>query len=122
MSPKNKMPRDDSFLPLDNCAPFYVPEELVRGKVISISNQEGMHIGRIVGFSIHHSGSKMPIVKFEDGVEYLCFSMLIPYTEYMHDMLLKLSKENRFAVVRDILHLNSEIKRLSRPNILKDVT
>jgi len=121
MSLKNKMPRDNSFLPLDDCTPFYIPEDLIKGKVISISNQDGMNLGRIVGFSVHHSGSRLPIVKFEDGVEYLCFSMLIPYTEYMYDMLLKLSKENRVALVRDILHLNSELRRLERPEILRYV-
>ncbi len=112
----------DNFIPLDDFKPFYVPDELIRGKVISISSHDELNVGYIKGFSVHeNSGSKLPIVEFEDGVEYLCFSMLIPYTERMYDLLEDLPKKERTDLVKNILHLHSELRRLERPDVLKDV-
>lgn len=113
----------ENFIPLDKFKPYYVPDGLIEGRVISVSSKEEPRIGVIKGFSVHeNSGSKMPIVEFEDdGKQYLCFSLLVPYTKAMWHLLAKKTKEANVAVIRDILHLNAELRRLERPDVLKDV-
>ena len=115
----------EDFIPLDDCKPFYVQENLIKGRVISVSPQEELRVGIIKGFSVHqNSGSKLPIVTFNDGVkdeDRLCFSLLIPYTKKMFEFLVGLSPKGRTEMVKNILHLNAELRRLERPDVLKDV-
>jgi hypothetical protein len=79
-------------------------EDYIGGYVIvrSGNDEEPLKKGTLVRYEDHHSGSALPIVKYDDGIEYLCFASILPYTDALWDMLSSLSKQHQLD---EIIHL-----------------
>jgi hypothetical protein len=80
-------------------------QDYIGGTVISRSGdeEEPLKKGTLVRYEDHHSGSALPIVKFDDGKEYLCFTSLLPYTDALWKMLEPMTAQEQLD---EIVHLN----------------
>lgn len=95
--------------------PCFELEDYIGGWVIVRCGDEKKPLrkGTLVRYEDHHSGSALPIVKFDDG-EYLCFSSLLPYTDSLWNMLEPMTPQEQYDEIIHLKHFVSAHTRRCR--------
>jgi len=95
----------------------YAPK-LLTGEVMVVSNEdEPIKRGHIIGFKeLTKAKQRCPLVRYDDGNDYLCFGVILPYNEQLHTMLEALPYRDRFNLLRDIFWLRSDLQRIEKPH------
>jgi hypothetical protein len=89
--------------------------DAVGARVITVTNEdEPPKVGKIVGYE-KLPGNCLPLVKMDDdGVEYICFSVLVPYSDEMLEFLSGLDHKRRWEIMADFSMLNQTVKRVGK--------
>ena len=82
--------------------------------VIAVTNEdEPPKVGEIAGYETYTRGNNLPLVKMEDtGEEFICFGVLVPYSDEMLDFLTPLPYKRRWEIVADFSMLTQTVKRV----------
>lgn len=86
-------------------------KDAVGCKVMGVSNEDVLPlIGKLSRYEKIGS-SFFPVIETEDGSEYYCMGVILPYTQEMYDFLCNLPYKRRWEIVADFSMLNQTIKR-----------
>jgi len=100
---------------------LYEGKDLIGSRVISITDtttKDKVSLGEIVRWEESKNGQKMPVVKFEDGTENVCYSLLMPYSDEFYNMLKACDPNKVWSLCADIsltlqvLHRQGKTKKL----------
>ena len=69
------------------------------------TDEHPLEIVTLKGYKSNTNGkSSLPIIEKEDGIEYICFSMLIPYSDELEEVLVKMDSEKQWNFLVKIKH------------------